>query len=68
MEAKCGGLARSAGIQMYEGNKVKYKVKRSIHEVNGPWTDYKSRADNCQEVTMDNSPLNSDIFNNFNKP
>ena len=38
--------SRSAGIQMYrllrikrEGNEVKYQVKRSVHELNGPWTD-----------------------------
>ena len=67
--------SRSAGIQMYrllrikrEGSQVKYQVKRSVHEVNGPWTDYKSRADHCQEITNDNIQLNSDIFEHFNKP
>ena len=67
--------SRSAGIQMYrllrikrEGSEVKYQVKRSVHEVNGPWTDYKSRADHCQEVTVDNIPLTSQIFDNFKKP
>jgi len=51
-----------------EGSQVKYQVKRSVHEVNGPWTDYKSRADHCQEITNDNIQLNSDIFEHFNKP
>ena len=37
-------------------------------EVNGSWTDYKSRADYCQEITNDNIQLNSDIFEHFNKP
>ena len=79
MEAKRGGLAcsqkqicRHSDVPpsqlKREGTEVKYQVKRSIHEVNGSWTDYKSRADHCQEVAGDNIPLNSDIFNNFNKP
>ena len=67
--------SRSAGIQMYrllrikrEGNEVKYQVKRSVHELNGPWTDYRSRAERCQEITNDNIPLMSDIFKTFDKP
>ena len=66
---------RSAGIQLYrllrikrKGNEVKYQVKWSVQEVNGPCTDYKSRADHCQEVTVDNIPLMSDIFQNFINP
>ena len=67
--------SHSVGNHMYcllrikrEGNEVKYQVKRSVHELNGPWTDYRSRAERCQEITNDNIPLMSDIFKTFDKP
>ena len=65
----------SAGIHMYhlctikhKGNEVKYQVKRSVHELNGSWTDYRSRAERCQEITNGNIPLMSDIFKTLDKP
>ena len=69
MEAKCGEvvgpkkqMCRHTDVlpshnqtRRYE---AKYQVKKSVHKVNGPWTDYKSRAYHCQEVTVDNIPKN----------
>ena len=51
-----------------EDNDVKDQLKRSVNKVNEPWTDYKNRTDHCQEVTVDNIPLMSDIFQNFINP
>ena len=66
---------QSAGIQMYrllrikrEGTEVKYQVKRSVHDFNGKWHDYKAREGECQAVTENNILLTSDIYDTFDQP
>ena len=74
IEKYLGPKFESAGIQMYcllrmkhEGNEGKYQVKRSVHNTQGKWHDYKARDDMCRAVTIDNQPLTAEIFDTFDK-